>query len=100
MRDAGGGLQKHEGIIGRGDVETAAGQIVLERTHVVERVIAAEGKLEAHFAFLRAVALLTMLAAGTFPLRAADIPVETLTLRLFREGTRITGRGTELTSIA
>ena len=55
VRDAGGGFEEHQRILGRRDVEAAAREVVLERAHVVKRVVSAQRKLEAGFTILRAV---------------------------------------------
>ena len=56
VRHAGGGLQEHERVVGRGGIQAAPGEVVLERAHVEKRIVAAERELEAELALLRAVA--------------------------------------------
>ena len=55
VRDGAGGLEQHEGVVGRGEIHAAAGVVVDEGADVKDRVVAAERELEAGLAVLGAV---------------------------------------------
>ena len=56
MGDRGGSLEQDEAVVGRGDIHAAAGEVVREGADVVDRVVAAQRKLEAVPAVLGPVA--------------------------------------------
>jgi hypothetical protein len=56
VRHGASGLEQHERVVGRGKVHAPPRVVIDERTHVVDRIVAAEGELEAGLAVLGAVA--------------------------------------------
>ena len=56
MRDGAGGLEEHEGVVGRGEVGAAGAVVIGEGADIEEGVVAAEGEFESVLAVFRSVA--------------------------------------------
>ena len=49
------GLEEHEAVVGAGEIHAPGTVIIGERANVVDRIVAAQGKLEAVLSLRRAV---------------------------------------------
>ena len=56
VRDGRGRLEKHEAVIGRGEVDPAGGNVIGEGPDVVHGIVAAEREFESVFSVLGAMA--------------------------------------------